>query len=77
MVKILNLNLKHDDPLALTSKIRAIMHDVDATRVNMGIPLVAFIKELYPLYSYYPESPKSNEKLNSIHFVSPMEKITK
>jgi len=30
MIKLFNLELKEDDPLALATKIRAIMHDIEA-----------------------------------------------
>jgi hypothetical protein len=31
LVKLFNLELKNDDPMALASEIKAIMHDIDAT----------------------------------------------
>jgi hypothetical protein len=52
MVKLFNLELKNDDPMDLASKIKAIMHDIDAIRVKIDLPLTVFIKALYPTYSH-------------------------
>lgn len=45
-LKLFNIKLKNDDPMALISKIRAIMHDIDSTSVKIDIALVALIKAL-------------------------------
>jgi len=42
--------------MTLASEIKAIMHDIDATRVKIDLPLTTFIKALYPTYSHYIES---------------------
>ena len=47
MVKLLNLELKNNDPMDLASEIKAIMHDIDAIGVKKYLPLAAFIKALY------------------------------
>lgn len=49
MVKLFNLQLKDDDPLALAFEIGAIIHDVYSIGVNMEIPLLLFFKALYPI----------------------------
>ena len=55
-LKLFNLELKNDDPMALISKIRAIMHDIESTSVKIDIAFVVLIKALYPTYSNYLES---------------------
>jgi hypothetical protein len=37
MLKLFNLELKNDDPMALASEIKAIMHDIGATGVKMTL----------------------------------------
>ena len=56
MLKLFNLELKNDDPTALASEITTIMHDIEATRAKIDLPLTTFIKALYPTYSHYLES---------------------
>lgn len=75
MIKLFNIELKDDDPLALAYKIRAIMHDVEATSVKMDVPLTPFIKALYSTYSHYLESLQASGKLKEITFDSLVEKI--
>jgi hypothetical protein len=55
MVKLFNLELKNDDPMDLDSEIKSIMHDIEATGVEICIPITVFIKALYPTYSHYLE----------------------
>jgi hypothetical protein len=43
MVNLFNLELKNDVPIDLASNIKDIMHDIDATRVNIDLPLTTFI----------------------------------
>jgi hypothetical protein len=38
LVKLFNLELKNDDPMALASEINDIMHDIDATGVKIDLP---------------------------------------
>lgn len=70
MIKLINLELKDDDLLALASNIRAIMHDVNATRVYMSIPLTTFVKALYPKFSHYLASLQASMQLKAITFDS-------
>jgi len=56
MIKLFNLDLEDDDPLAPTLEIRATMDDVEATGVKMDIPLITFVNSIYPTYSHYLES---------------------
>ena len=49
-LKLFNLKLKNDDPMALISEIRAIMHDIDSTGVKIDITLIALIKALYLIF---------------------------
>jgi len=53
-LKLFNLELKDNDLMALASKIKSIMYNIDATGVEIDISLMAFIKALYPTYSHYP-----------------------
>jgi hypothetical protein len=77
LVKRFNLELKNDDPMALASKIKAIMHDNYSIRVNIGIPFIDFIKSLYPKYSHYHESLEASGQMKSITFHTLVEKVTK
>ena len=56
LIKLFSLELKNDDPLALASEVRLIMHDIKTTGVQIDIPLIAYVKELYLTYSNYLES---------------------
>jgi len=75
MIKWLNLELKDNDPLALAFEIRAIMHDIEDTRLKIDVPLTTFIKALYPTYSIYLESLQASGKLKEISFNSLVEKF--
>jgi hypothetical protein len=75
MVKLFNLELKNDDPMALASEIKAIMHDIDATGVKIDLPLTSFIKALYPTYSHYLESLQASGQMKSITFDKLVEKV--
>lgn len=52
-MKLLNLELKDNDPMALALEIKAISHDINATSVKVDISLTTFIKALYPTYLHY------------------------
>lgn len=67
MDKLFSLELKFDDPLALASDIRAVIHDVDTTGVKMEIPLSTFVKALYLISHNYLESLQASEQLK-IHY---------
>jgi hypothetical protein len=75
MVKLFNLELKNDDPMALASEIKAIMHDIEATGVKIDLPLTTFIKALYPTYSHYLESLQASGQMKSITFDKLVEKV--
>ena len=68
MIKLFSLEMKNDDPLALASEVRSIMHDIDSTGVKMDIPFIAYVKALYPTYSHYLESLKASGNLEHITF---------
>jgi len=50
MIELFSLELKNDDPIALASEVKSIMHDINVTNVELDIPLIAFVKALYPTY---------------------------
>lgn len=75
MIKLFTLELQNNDPLALTSEVKSIMHDIKATKVELDIPLIAFLKELYPNYSNYLDSLQSNGNLKDITFDSLVKKF--
>ena len=70
MIKLFTLELQNNDPLALASKLKSIMHDIKVTKVELDIPLIAFLKAIYPTYSNYLESLQANENLKDITFDS-------
>eukprot|EP00253_Pinus_taeda_P028394 PITA_28394 len=75
MIKIFTLELQNNDPLALASKIKSIMHDIKSTKVELDISLIAFLKALYPTYSNYLESLQENGNLKDITFDSLVKKF--
>ena len=75
MMKLLNMQFKDDDTIDLALEIKAIMHDVEATGVKMGIPLIAFVKAIYHTYSHYLESLQSSVQLKDITFDTLLEKF--
>ena len=56
MIKLFTLELQNNDPLALASEVKSITHDIKSTKLEFNIPLIAFLKALYPTYSNYLES---------------------
>eukprot|EP00253_Pinus_taeda_P002429 PITA_02429 len=76
MIKVFTLELQNNDPLALTSEVKSIMHDIKSTKVELDIPLIAFLKALYPTYSNYLESLQANGNLKDITFDSLVKKFT-
>ena len=46
------------------------MHDIKITNVELDIPLIAFVKALYPTISNYLESLQANGNLKEITFDS-------
>jgi hypothetical protein len=77
LVKIFNLELKNDDSMALTSKIKAMMHHIDATGVEIDIPITTFIEALYFTYSHYHESMQASGQMKSNTFDTLVEKYAK
>jgi hypothetical protein len=77
MVNLFNLELKNDDSITLDFEIKAIMHDIDVTGVNIELPLITFIKALYPTYSHYLESLQASGQMKSITFDTLVEKVAK
>jgi hypothetical protein len=75
MVKLFNLELKNDDPMDLDYERKSIMHDIYAIRVNTYLPLIAFIKSLYPTCSHYLESRQSSGQMKFITFNKLVEKF--
>jgi hypothetical protein len=75
LLKLLNLDLNDNDPMLLASKIKSIMHNVDATGVKIDTTLTTFIKSLYSTYSCYIESIQASGQLNSLDCDSFVEKI--
>eukprot|EP00253_Pinus_taeda_P022521 PITA_22521 len=75
MIKLFSLELQNDDPLALASEVKSIMHDIKVTNVELDIPMIAFLKVLYPTYSNYLESFQENGNLKDITFDSLVKRI--
>lgn len=71
-LKLFNLDVKGNDPMALASKIKDIMHNIVVVDVKVDIALTAFIKALYPTCSNYLEA---NGNLKSLKFDLFVEKI--
>ena len=70
MIKLFSLELKNDDPLALASKVRYMIHDIKNIGVEVDIPLIAYVKALYPTYSHYLEPLQASRNLMKITFDS-------
>ena len=75
MIKLFSLELKNDVPLALASEVRSIMHDIKTIDVQLYIPLIAFVKALYPTYLNYLRSLQANGNLKEITFDSHVKKF--
>eukprot|EP00253_Pinus_taeda_P016478 PITA_16478 len=75
MIKLFTLELQNNDPLSLASEVKSIMHDMKATKVELDIPLITFLKALYPTYSNYLESLQANGNLKDITFDSLVKKF--
>ena len=69
MIKLFSLELKNEDPLALASEVRSIMHDIKITSADVDISLIAYVKALYPTYSNYLESLQASGNLVKITFL--------
>jgi len=75
MIKLFTLQLQNNDPLALAYEVNSIMHDIKSTKVDLDIPLISFLKAVYPTYSNYLESLQTNENLKDIAFDSLVKKF--
>ncbi len=75
MIKLFILELQNNDPLALASEVKSIMHDIQATKIDLDIPLITFLKAFYPTYSNYLESLQANGNLKDITFDSLVKKF--
>jgi hypothetical protein len=75
MVKIFNLELKNDYSMALAYEIKVIMHDIDATRLKIELPLTTFIKALFPTYSHCLEYLQESSQKKSITFDKLVDKV--
>ena len=75
MIKLFTLELQNNDPLALASEVKSIMHDIKSIKVELDIPLISFLKVLYPTYSNYLESLQANGNLKDITFDSLVKKF--
>ena len=70
MIKLSSIELKNDDTFALASEVRSIMHYINNTSVEVDIPIIVYVKALYPTYSHYLESLKASGNLVKITFDS-------
>eukprot|EP00253_Pinus_taeda_P013777 PITA_13777 len=75
MIKLFTLELQNNDPLSLASEVKSIMHAIKSTKVELDVPLISFLKELYPTYSNYLESLQANGNLKDITFDSLVKKF--
>jgi len=74
-LKLFNLELKYNNPMALILEIRAIMHGIDSIGVHIDIALTPLIKVLYPTYLNYLESLQASGNLKSLTFDTLADKI--
>lgn len=75
MIKLFNIDIKENDPLALSYEIESIMHDVNTTGIHIDVPLTSFFKAIYPKYSHYFESIQTSMQLKNITFDFLLEKF--
>jgi len=66
MIMLFRLEMNYDDPLALASEVRSIMHEINNIGVKGYIPLIVYVKALYPTYSHYLESLQESGNLENI-----------
>jgi len=62
--------------MLVASEIKAIMHNIQASGMKPDLPLVVFVKSLYPTHSNYLESLQASDKFKSLTFDTLVEKIT-
>ena len=68
LLKLFNLEMSDNDPLKLSSEIKAINHEIECIRVKVDFPLTSFIKSINPSYSHYLESLQASGQLKDIDF---------
>jgi hypothetical protein len=51
------------------------MHDIEATEMKIDLPLISFIKALYPTYSHYLELLQASGQIKSITFDRMVKKV--
>jgi hypothetical protein len=56
LMKLFSLELRDNNPMKLSSKIKSLFHDIDSSGVKVDLQLTTFIIALYPTYSHYLES---------------------
>jgi hypothetical protein len=59
----------------LASEIKSIMHEFDFTGEKIYLPLINFIKALYPTQSHYLESLQASGQMKFITFDMLVEKV--
>eukprot|EP00253_Pinus_taeda_P021319 PITA_21319 len=73
MIKLFTLELENNDPLALASEIKSIVHDIKSTKVELDISLIAFLKALL-LKEKKPLERRQSLNLLKRLYVSPIKK---
>ena len=74
MLKLFNLEVKDNDPMILSTNVRAFMHKIQTISMQLDLPLVSFIRSLYPTHSHYLESLQASDKLKDLTFNTLVEK---
>ena len=75
LLKFFNLELKDNNPMDISPKTKATRHEIDATSLNVDLPLTAFNEALYSTYSPYLESLQASSQLKYLKFNTPVDKI--
>ncbi len=75
LMKLLNVQLKNDDPMSLAFEFKPIYHDIESIGAKDDIELTTFIKALYPTYSHYLESLQDIGQMKAMILDSLVEKI--
>ena len=75
ILKLFNLEVKDNDPMMASYDIKEIMHNIQSSGMQPNLPLVSFVKSLYPTYSHYLESLQASDKFKDVTFDTLMEKI--
>ena len=50
------------------SEVRAIMHKIQASGMKLDLPLVTFVKSLYPTHSNYLDSLQASDMFKDLTF---------